>query len=118
MNFDLETIQLDLPDEPPLTMLVAFDRQTLKVIGMVTVKSSASTVVEFNRLWVAPSHRRQKIGSALLFRVEQSVKQSGAEAVSCIVRQKNAAAHAFYRSLGYFHAVVFQDGNDLWTKKL
>jgi ribosomal protein S18 acetylase RimI-like enzyme len=50
---------------------------------------------------VSPAHRRTGIGSALLRRVEDALRQAGCPKINLQVRSKNAGVVAFYEQLGY-----------------
>jgi ribosomal protein S18 acetylase RimI-like enzyme len=54
-----------------------------------------------NYLAVAPEHRRQGLGRALMQRVEESLKERGCPKLNVQVRTANAEALQFYRRLGY-----------------
>jgi ribosomal protein S18 acetylase RimI-like enzyme len=54
-----------------------------------------------NYLAVAPEHRGQGLGRALMQRVEESLKERGCPKLNVQVRAANAEALRFYRRLGY-----------------
>ena len=54
-----------------------------------------------NYLAVAPEHRGQGLGRALMQRVEESLKDRGCPKLNVQVRTANAEALQFYRRLGY-----------------
>lgn len=54
-----------------------------------------------NYLAVAPEHRGQGLGRALMQRVEESLKERGCPKLNVQVRTANAEALQFYRRLGY-----------------
>jgi len=53
------------------------------------------------RLAVAPAHRRQGIGRALMAELEKRFRAKGCMRYYMLVTQDNAAAVAFYERLGY-----------------
>jgi ribosomal protein S18 acetylase RimI-like enzyme len=53
------------------------------------------------RLAVAPEHRRQGLGTALVERGEHHLTTLGARRVAVLVMDDNADATAFWRSAGY-----------------
>ena len=48
-------------------------------------------------------YKRQGIGTALLTKIEQWAKESGAKGVRLVSGATRKNAHAFYRSMGYGH---------------
>ena len=56
---------------------------------------------ELSLLAVKPSHRRQGIGSALLYWLEVTARTAGIAVIRLQVRSANAAAIVFYRSMGF-----------------
>ncbi len=56
-----------------------------------------------NYLAVAPEHRGQGLGRALMQRVEESLKGRGCPKLNVQVRAANVEAMSFYRHLGYAH---------------
>jgi ribosomal protein S18 acetylase RimI-like enzyme len=52
-------------------------------------------------LAVAPSHRRQGIGSRLMARAEQALGQRGCVKINLQILEDNKSVAAFYSSLGY-----------------
>jgi ribosomal-protein-alanine N-acetyltransferase len=53
------------------------------------------------RMAVHPEYHRRGIGSALIRELEKQLRDKGALSINIILNADNAAAHAFYRSLGY-----------------
>jgi len=53
------------------------------------------------RVYVAPDHRGEGTGRALLGAVEASLREMGAEDLQAMVLADNEAGNAFYRAVGY-----------------
>jgi len=63
---------------------------------------------------VSPAFRRQGIGSMLIRRMEETLKESGCLKLNLQVRAKNAAVIAFYESLGYRVEEIISLGKRLY----
>lgn len=50
---------------------------------------------------VHPAHQREKIGTALLHRIEEALRERGCLKINLQVRASNTAVIAFYAGLGY-----------------
>lgn len=54
-----------------------------------------------NRLAVAPSHRRQGIGTTLIRHLEEGLRRRGRRLFAALVEGGNPESEAFFESLGY-----------------
>ncbi len=70
-----------------------------EVIGMVAARETAGEA-EILNLAVLPQHRRRRFGLSLLKFAIAQVRTAGATTVFLEVRESNAAARAFYASMG------------------
>jgi ribosomal protein S18 acetylase RimI-like enzyme len=80
----------------------------LFLVGTVGAEIVASAMVGFDghRGWVyylavAPRHRRQSYGRALMHEAERLLTQRGCPKLNLLVRSSNAEVIEFYRKLGY-----------------
>ena len=71
------------------------------VVAGYVVAHSAADEGEILNLGVAPTHRRQGIGRALVERVLQELAGLGVRTVYLEVRASNASARRLYESLGF-----------------
>src|SRR2546425_4490531 len=71
------------------------------VVAGYVVAHSAADEGEILNLGVAPAHRRQGIGRALVERVLQELAGLGVRTVYLEVRASNASARRLYESLGF-----------------
>jgi ribosomal-protein-alanine N-acetyltransferase len=71
------------------------------VVAGYVVAHSAADEGEILNLGVAPTHRRQGIGRALVERVLQELAGLGVRTVYLEVRASNASARQLYESLGF-----------------
>ncbi len=71
------------------------------VVAGYVVAYCAADEGEILNLGVAPAHRRQGIGRALVERVFQELAGRGVRTVYLEVRASNAAARQLYESLGF-----------------
>ncbi len=113
----------DIIDDPrTIAIVAATDDGTL--IGYATAHATYETGhaergLYVADLYVAPGHRRQGVARALLAAAARRGHAMGARHLWLTAREKNAAAHAFYRRLGArgetvrAFAVVHQDFNNL-----
>jgi ribosomal protein S18 acetylase RimI-like enzyme len=95
-------------DEPNTLYLVAEKNHV--VVGYASANRWQSTGSVFNYaekgahiglISVSPAHQRQGVGRALFKTIEQWADDFGAEHVGLSVNDLNAAAKAFYESVGY-----------------
>lgn len=73
-----------------------------RVVGKLGIRydeqTDAGTVIQFD---VVPEHRNRGIGTRLLARAEQLIRDRGLRRATLAVEEDNAAALRLYRRLGY-----------------
>jgi len=94
---------------PRAVALVAEDTGTGRAIGMVTAQAVVSTAEGGMSAWVedvvvAREHRGRGTGTRLLAAVASWARQHGARRLQLLADSGNAAALAFYRTLGWRRA--------------
>jgi ribosomal protein S18 acetylase RimI-like enzyme len=93
----------DLPDGLPA--LLPSQARTGAVgclwVGTAIAQSTGTRHPHIFLLYIAPPHRRQGLGSALMQQAEQWATQRGDRQISLQVFQTNQPALDLYRSLGY-----------------
>lgn len=70
------------------------------VVGYITANYAVDEA-EILNLGVAPAHRRQGVGRALVETMLARLRQRGIEAVFLEVRESNAIAQQLYTALGF-----------------
>lgn len=73
------------------------------VISTTREAGIASSGHYINSLWVAPEHRRRRVGKALIQAALDGLCKEGVSAVSLWVLEGNEAARELYRSAGFVH---------------
>lgn len=90
-------------------------------VGVVCFKTTGE-LADLHRLLVAPSHRRQGVGSGLVWVGLQTVRQHGARAAILEVDYDNEPAIALYQRLGFEQLTARRDyygtGRDALILKL
>jgi len=71
---------------------VAIDNQTNKVVGTVAVKKEDERVALLRRLFVAPSHRNQKIGKRMIDRALEFCREVGYQEIVFKTTSKMSSA--------------------------
>lgn len=92
--------------EDPAKGRVFVAREDGRVVAMASLLCTVSTAeggpaAWFEDLVVDPAHRGRGIGSALLSYVVSEARKQGALRLTLLTDMQNAAAHAFYRKLGF-----------------
>ncbi len=116
-----------LPDSAPHNDPATAIRQKLAVERDLFIVATAGATVagtimggyDGHRGWiyavaVKPAHERQGIGSALVRRMEQALRERGCLKINLQVRSANARVVAFYEKLGYKVDPVISMGKRLY----
>jgi ribosomal protein S18 acetylase RimI-like enzyme len=84
------------------------EQPDLFLVGTVAAEVIASAMTGFDghRGWVyylavAPRHRRQSYGRALMLEAERLLRERGCPKLNLLVRSSNSDVIEFYRKLGY-----------------
>lgn len=80
---------------------VAVDSQTQKVVGTVAIKKEDDRVALLRRLFVAPTHRKLKIGKRLIDRALDFCREVGYEEVIFKTTSKMSGAIELCRKNGF-----------------
>jgi len=72
-----------------------------EIAGMITVTQKNTETLEFNRLQVVPKFRRNKIATALLWRIEQFAKERDFKKIYFNTISRLQGAQNLYIKLGY-----------------
>lgn len=91
--------------DPETCVIVAIDSARRALAGFAIMKFSADAA-HLHLLAVAPAHRRQGVGRALLGWLEASARTAGVTSLHLEVRASNVGARAFYASLGFHEAAT------------
>jgi len=89
------------------------DRASGRVVGMVLCSRVATDVAHITQLCVAPSHRGQGLGQALLRHAMLSLSHAGTAAITLTVTEANRQAVGLYQAAGFgirhrFDAMVLE----------
>lgn len=89
-------------------------------IGKTEVADAEHRVMtcQFVSLFVVPGHRRLGIGRALVEKVIEESRKLKSESLSCYVKPNNLPAHQFYEKLGFYRAMIFDDGDFCYSRPL
>lgn len=85
-------------------------------VTKVRVPRTVIKTVQFSKLYVDPSCRRNGVGRLLLTTLEKRAKE--AASISCYVKPENIEAQKFYRKLGYQLSFIYDDGDMCFSKTL
>ena len=100
-------------DDRDTNVIVVRDRG---VIAGFAIMKYGDDEAQLFLLAVRPSHRRRRIGTALLSWLEDTGRTMGITVIRLQVRSTNDAAIAFYRSVGFrataVHAAYYQGAED------
>lgn len=80
---------------------IARQQRTRQLVGLVLTSRVRDDVAHITQICTDPSVRHQGIGTALLGRTLQRLRQQGMHSVTLTVTQANATAVHLYRSLGF-----------------
>ena len=86
---------------PDKVKLIAQDESTGQIVGCVAFRSIAPGVAEMKRLYVMPSHRRNKLGKLLAERIISRAKQMGYNDMVLDTMTEMKAARKLYEQLGF-----------------
>ncbi|MDE1162025.1 MAG: ribosomal protein S18-alanine N-acetyltransferase [Acidobacteriaceae bacterium] len=89
--------------EPAAGRFVLLATSDGEILGFAVCMLIAG-VAEIESIAVAGTHRRLGIGRKLLLAMMERVRSAAAEAIELEVRESNATAQAFYRTLGFIES--------------
>jgi ribosomal protein S18 acetylase RimI-like enzyme len=97
------------------------DQETGKLAGMILCSRVAPDVAHITQLCVAPSHRGQGLGRALLNYAARHLRRSGTAAITLTVTESNRPAVALYEEAGFevkqrFDAMVLSRESSMWMR--
>lgn len=114
--YEIEQISFKQPYPPsyidnllqhsPKTFLVA--EKERKIVGYVAAIVQGAGLGHIISIAVRPGYHRQGIGTALILRLMEILKDIGASAVRLEVRKSNVAAQKMYAKLGFKIAHTLQ----------
>ena len=98
-----QTVDRYLASDTPLWWVIAPETQTIAALwlGNAIDQGQGDRHAHIFLLYVAPLHRRQGIGAALMQQAEDWAKQRGDRQIGLQVFQANQPALHLYRKLGY-----------------
>ncbi|WP_341346419.1 GNAT family N-acetyltransferase [Paenibacillus sp. FSL H3-0469] len=98
---------LKVLEEEPELFIAAYAEETL--IALVQMEAPAPQ--SYLNVFVAPQHRRQGIGRALIQAAETQLQAGGTRKVSTSVRSGVSSSLAFARSLGYapYYSLIYME---------
>ena len=94
-----ERLLADLGDERSVS-LVAVEPEAGRIVGHLGLRVAAYGVADFG-MCVAPDHRRQGVGRALVSEAVEAARRLGAHKVTLQVWPHNGPARRLYRDLGF-----------------
>lgn len=103
----------EIGERVPMALFVARGGDLHEISGIAIVSALdvallVGTTAELQLLVVAPSHRRQGIGEALVEAASDWARSVGAETITLRTANYRADAHAFYEQLGFAQITSFR----------
>lgn len=116
--FFTEEVHLSFPHESdPIMIMVRTTPGSF--VGTVTIKPPREgDVLDFVRLYVAPSWRNQGVGRILINAVLEYARANNHQTIACMVHERNDGGFAFYRRLGFFEACRLNDGMVVMVRRV